>query len=129
MCYRYTLTYNPAADRILPSPSHLHVKIKNSSAIALRAAYLHGPYTLHVAAYPSTFDPNDKTKNRRRDGVPQFEPNVKAGGSFTAKIPVPEEIRVTGQSQSGNDPDQKPKVVTWIVEIASQILFSASASV
>jgi hypothetical protein len=82
-----------------------------------------------VAAYPSTFDPNDKTKNRRKDGVPQFEPNVKAGGTFTAKIPIPEEIRVTGQSQPATDRDGNPKVVTWIIEVTSQILFSASASV
>ncbi|KAH0124625.1 hypothetical protein KCU67_g17699, partial [Aureobasidium melanogenum] len=46
---RFTLTYMPSNDRILPSPSHLHLKIKNTSAIPLRAAYLHGPYTLHVA--------------------------------------------------------------------------------
>jgi hypothetical protein len=129
MCNRYTITYSPAADRILPSPSHLHVRIKNSSAIALRAAYLHGPYTLHVAAYPSTFDPNDKTKNRRKDGVPQFEPNVKAGGSFNAKIPIPEENRVTGHSLSSGVSSSTPKSVTWIIEIASQILFSSSASV
>jgi hypothetical protein len=82
-----------------------------------------------VATYPSTFDPNDKTKNRRKDGVPQFEPNVKAGGSFAAKIPIPEESRVTGHSQTGQGSDLKSKTVTWIIEVTSQILFSASASV
>ena len=80
-----------------------------------------------MAAYPSTFDPNDKTQNPRRDGVPQFDPNVKAGGSFTAKIPVPEAIRVSGSSPS--DSNQKPKSVTWIIEVTSQIIFSSSASV
>jgi hypothetical protein len=129
LLYSYTLIYEPAADRILPSPSHLHVRIKNTSAIALRAAYLHGPYTLHVAAYPSTFNPNSKLDNPRKYGVPQFEPNLKAGGAFTAKIPVPEEIRVTGHEPVSNHHEQNPKTLTWIIEVTSQILFSSSASV
>ncbi|QDS75308.1 hypothetical protein FKW77_001442 [Venturia effusa] len=128
---RYTLTYEPSQDRILPSPSNLHVRIKNTSAIALRAAYLHGPYTLHVATYPSTFNPNSKLDNPRKNGVPQFEPNLKAGGTFTAKIPVPEDIRVTGHEQVSerHDQDHKPTSMTWIIEVTSQILFSSSASV
>lgn len=32
---RYTVTYTPSHDRILPTPSHLHVKVKNTSAIPL----------------------------------------------------------------------------------------------
>lgn len=127
--YSYTLTYEPSSDRILPSPSHLHVRIKNTSAIALRAAYLHGPYTLHVAVYPSTFNPNSKLDSPRKNGVPQFEPNLKAGGGFTAKIPIPEEIRVTGHEPAPEHQDQKPKNLTWIIEVTSQILFSSSASV
>ncbi|TID24883.1 DUF676-domain-containing protein [Venturia nashicola] len=128
---RYTITYEPSRDRILPSPSHLHVRIKNTSAIALRAAYLHGPYTLHVATYPSTFNPNRKLGNPRKYGVPQFEPNLKAGGAFTAKIPIPEDIRVTGHEEVSehDDQDHKPKTMTWIIEVTSQILFSSSASV
>ncbi|KAE9981238.1 hypothetical protein EG328_011788 [Venturia inaequalis] len=128
---RYTLTYEPSQDRILPSPSHLHVRIKNTSAIALRAAYLHGPYTLHVATYPSTFNPNRKLDNPRKNGVPQFEPNLKAGGAFTAKIPIPEDIRVTGHEDVSEHHDQNhnPKSMTWIIDVTSQILFSSSASV
>jgi hypothetical protein len=101
------------------------VKIKNSSAIALRAAYLHGPYTLHVAAYPSTFNPNKKVEFPKRDGIPEFEPNLKAGGSFTARLTVPEHIR----QASSNGSEDGPKSATWIIEIASQIIFSQSASV
>lgn len=119
------MTYTPSEDRILPAPSHLHVKIKNSCAIALRAAYLHGPYTLHVSAYPSTFDPNKKVEFPKRDGVPQFEPNLKAGGTWTARLTVPEHIREAGASST----QEGPKQVTWIIEVASQILFSQSASV
>ncbi|RFU24601.1 hypothetical protein B7463_g11737, partial [Scytalidium lignicola] len=135
---RYTVTYTPAHDRILPSPAHLHLKIKNTSTIALRAAFIHGPYTLYVAAYPSTFDPNKKFENPKRDGVPEFEPQLKAGGSFTAKLAVPEEVRKTAGSSRyswgppGGGLDEEGdgvKSVSWIIEVASQVIFSASAAV
>ena len=120
---RYTITYTPSKDRILPAPRVLHVRIKNASAVPLRAAYLHGPYALYVSAYPSSFDPNQKVEAPKRDGTPQFEPNLKAGGSWGALLTVPEHVRT-----SATDGDSA-KGVTWIVEIASQIIFSASASV
>lgn len=135
---RYTLTYTPSHDRILPTPSHLQLKIKNTSAIPLRAAWIHGPYALHVASYPSTFNPHHKVEEPKRYGVPEYEPMLKAGGSWQAKLTVPEEIRETGadlgkqrmsmQSENGGDNDA-PQSMTWIVDIASQILFSTSASV
>ncbi|KAF2097349.1 DUF676-domain-containing protein [Rhizodiscina lignyota] len=128
---RYTLTYTPSDDRILPSPHALYVKIKNHAAIPLRAAYLHGPYNIYAAAYPSTFDPNHKTKDQRRVGVPQFEPYLKPGGEWIAKLPVPEDIRETAESfASSSTPDSGDgsRSVTWILEIASQIIFSLSAS-
>lgn len=133
---RYTLTYTPSNDRILPTPSHLHLKVKNTCAIPLRAAWVHGPYTLHVAAYPATFNPHHKVENPKRDGVPEYEPMVKAGGSWSTKLLVPEEIRETGahlgrrrSTQSSQHQESDKGSVTWIVEIASQILFSNSASV
>ncbi|KAB8338818.1 hypothetical protein FH972_021762 [Carpinus fangiana] len=127
---RYTLTYTPSADRILPSPANLHVRIKNTSAIPYRAAYLHGPYTLHVSTYPVSFNPNAKLEQPRRDGIPEFEPNLKAGGHFHSKLVVPEDIREHGEKPtSGQDEKGTPKSMTWIIEIASQILFSNNASV
>ncbi|CAK3916480.1 lipase ROG1 [Lecanosticta acicola] len=134
---RYTLTYTPSNDRILPTPSHLHLKVKNTSAIPLRAAWVHGPYALHVCAYPSTFNPHHKVEHPKRDGVPEYEPMVKAGGSWSMKLLVPDHIRETGadlgrrsQSQQyGGEGQEEKGSVTWIVEIASQILFSNSASV
>src|SRR5947207_6805801 len=95
---RYTLTYTPSADRILPTPSHLHVRLKNTSAIPLRAAYLRGPYTIYVATYGSTFNPNEKVCSPKRDGIPQFEPNLNAGGRWRAKLSVPEDIRETSET-------------------------------
>jgi hypothetical protein len=134
------LTYTPSNDRILPSPSHLHLKIKNTSAIPLRAAYLHGPYNLHVASYPASFNPNHKVEDPQKEGVPDFEPLLKAGSSWTTKLTVPENIRETGDtfasgrqaraSQDAHRDDKKgPPSATWIIEVASQILFSNTAAV
>ena len=106
------------------------MKIKNTSAIPLRAAYLHGPYTLYAACYPSTFDPNTKHANSNIFGNPLFEPNIKAGGNWNAQLRVPESIRETVSSTHSNSgEDTVAPSVTWIIEVSSQVLFSATASV
>jgi len=132
---RYTVTYRPSSDHILPSPEFLYLRIKNSSAIALRAAFVHGPYTLSVAAYPSHFDPNQKFENPRRYGVPEFEPMLKAGGSWNCHLVVPDNIRQSAgegsskHGQFGGGPEHDAESVSWVIEVASQVIFSASAAV
>ncbi|KAJ9609838.1 hypothetical protein H2200_006167 [Cladophialophora chaetospira] len=129
---RYTVTYVPSLDRILPPPTHLHVKIRNTVAAPLRAAYLHGPYTLYVACYPSTFDPYRKHEALQTEGAPEYEPQLKAGGHWTAKVTVPEEVREDAQRYSTDNRLKgggERKTFTWIIEIASQIIFSKTASV
>ncbi|KAG5999629.1 hypothetical protein E4U43_001947 [Claviceps pusilla] len=131
---RYTVTYTPSQDRILPSPEKLYVRIRNTSTIALRAAFVHGPYTLSVSAYPSHFNPNEKFNNPRRYGTPQFEPMLKAGGSWECQLLVPDNIRQdagTGRSHQafGKDPEHDGGSATWVIEIASQVIFSTSAAV
>ncbi|KAJ5241928.1 uncharacterized protein N7469_000255 [Penicillium citrinum] len=123
---RYTLTYTPASDPILPIPSELQVRVRNTSAIPLRAAYLHGPYTLYAACYPSNFDPNTKYTEQDTQGVPQFEPYLKAGGNWDATIKIPTHFAnsQTGQIGPGHDAS-----VTWTIEIVSQVVFSSSAVV
>ncbi|KKK14499.1 hypothetical protein ARAM_006947 [Aspergillus rambellii] len=125
---RYTLTYTPAVDGVQPSLTALHVKVKNTSAIPLRAAYLHGPYTLYAACYPSSFDPNIKSDLVDADVGPQFEPYLKAGGIWNAIIPI---TRETSQDR-GHVPTSQShnqQSVTWVIEIVSQVVFSNSASV
>lgn len=127
---RYTLTYTPDADPILPTPAELHVKIKNTSAVPLRAAYLHGPYTLYTACYPSSFSPDHK--HELDDGLPQFEPNLKAGGSWDAVISIPERLRQTPESLVSVTPPEIPEAnesITWVIEITSQVIFSTTAAV
>ncbi|KAL2794287.1 putative serine esterase-domain-containing protein [Aspergillus keveii] len=123
---RYTLTYSPADDSIQPPPAALHVKVKNTSAIPLRAAYLHGPYTLYASCYPASFNPNHKSHSSDDGNVPQFEPYLKAAGTWNAVIPVrpysQQENTSPGWKQDGSDS-------TWIIEIVSQVVFSSTASV
>ncbi|EFW15029.1 hypothetical protein D8B26_004602 [Coccidioides posadasii str. Silveira] len=126
---RYTLTYTPSADRILPYPTELYVKIRNTSAIALRAAYLHGPYTIHTSCYPSTFDPHNKFDNHQTDGIPQFEPHLQPGAAWDAIIPVPERVRNVAPARPGDSRSPDQKSISWIVEISSQVVFSNTASV
>ncbi|ROW13210.1 hypothetical protein VPNG_04777 [Cytospora leucostoma] len=130
---RYTVTYTPSQDRILPSPECLFLRIKNSSAIALRAAFVHGPYNLSVAAYPATFNPNEKFDDALEYGVPEFEPMLKAGGTWNCQLLVPEHIRQSAGAGSsghfGNGPEHDDESVSWVVEVASQVIFSSSAVV
>ncbi|EXF75972.1 hypothetical protein CFIO01_00457 [Colletotrichum fioriniae PJ7] len=138
---RYTVTYTPSQDRILPSPERLYLRVRNTSAIALRAAFVHGPYTLGAAAYPSNFNPNVKFANPRRYGVPEFEPMLKAGGSWECELVVPEHIRQSagtgggahfgggGGGASGAPGETETECASWIVEVSSQVIFSTSAAV
>ncbi|PBP28496.1 putative serine esterase family protein [Diplocarpon rosae] len=136
---RYTVTYTPAHDRILPSPPCIFLKVRNVSAVALRAAFVHGPYTLYTAAYPATFHPNKKFENPRAHGIPEFEPVLKAGGSWCSQLVVPEEVRRTAGSGAGSAHNNgigssargEPgvKSVTWIIEVSSQVIFSNTATV
>ncbi|KAI0486165.1 putative serine esterase-domain-containing protein [Xylaria cf. heliscus] len=133
---RYTVTYTPSRDRILPSPEVLHLRIRNTSPLPLRAAFVHGPYTLCVSAYPAHYDPNTKFENPRRYGVPEFEPMLKAAGSWSCQLTVPDNIRQSAGMGAARGDFARSAVegdedvsASWIVEISSQVIFSASASV
>ncbi|RHZ63207.1 lipase ROG1 family protein [Aspergillus thermomutatus] len=123
---RYTVTYTPIADNVHPLPDALHVKVRNTSAIPLRAAYLHGPYTLYTSCYPSTFNPHAHSDEEENEGIPQFEPYLKAGGSWKAMIPIPKRLRRIPDKPATPDSPQK---VTWVIEIISQVIFSTTAIV
>lgn len=53
--HRYTVTYTPSRDRVLPPPAALHLRIRNTASLPFRAAYLRGPYTLYVAVRRQEF--------------------------------------------------------------------------
>ena len=75
----------------------------------------------------------------RRD---RFDPHLKAGVSFYTTLPLPAELvedasRNNGTDVAESDGEQQEiiydakrrKSVTWIVEVVSQVIFSANASV
>ncbi|KAL1903527.1 hypothetical protein Sste5346_000155 [Sporothrix stenoceras] len=126
---RYNITYTPAYDRILPAPEYLYLKVRNTSNSALRAAFVHGPYTLYVDAYPAHFNPNEKFAYPRKYGVPEFEPMLKAGGTWTCRLLVPEHVRHEAGTGSHTSEDGGPPSVSWIINISSQVIFSTSAAV
>ena len=62
--------------------------------------------------------------------MPEYEPMLKAGGHWNGKLTVPEEIReAAGGPQSRQGMDGDPRSFTWIIEVASQVIFSTTASV
>jgi hypothetical protein len=104
--------------------------VRNTSAIPLRAAYLHGPYTLYAACYPAQFDPNTKYEKQGIEGIPQYEPYLKAGGGWDATIKIPSHLQDAHKFGSpGQGGPTSGQSVTWIVEIQSQVIFSSSAAV
>ncbi|KAJ8130276.1 hypothetical protein O1611_g3352 [Lasiodiplodia mahajangana] len=133
---RYTVTYTPSTDRILPSPEVLHLRIRNTSPLPLRAAFVHGPYTLSVSAYPAHYNPNTKFENPRRYGVPEFEPMLKAAGSWSCHLTVPDNIRQSAGMGAARGDFSNSAVegsdevsASWVIEVSSQVIFSSSASV
>ncbi|KAI1326238.1 DUF676-domain-containing protein [Xylariaceae sp. FL0255] len=133
---RYTVTYTPSHDRILPSPECLYLRIRNTSPLPLRAAFIHGPYTLSVSACPAHYNPNTKFENTRRYGVPEFEPMLKAAGTWSCQLVVPDNIRESaGMGAARGDfaksfaEGEGSSSASWIIEIASQVIFSSSAGV
>ncbi|KAG0635320.1 putative serine esterase-domain-containing protein [Tuber brumale] len=160
--HRYTLTYAPPIDRTGPPPTALYLRIKNTAPLPFRAAYLHGPYTLYVSVRRKEFQPwpsrtpgaQGRDEELRVDadmsseggvgegGIPEFDPNLKAGASFYATLPLPAELiedalrnndtpvaGLSGERQQVVYDSKRRRSVTWIVEVVSQAIFSINASV
>ncbi|KAK6532381.1 hypothetical protein TWF281_006570 [Arthrobotrys megalospora] len=139
---RYKVTYYPSRDRILPLPTALHLRIKNTEAIPLRAAYLHGPFVLYCSVKSENYSHWSPVINPREEGgYPEFEPNLKAGSTWECELPVPatmrKEVMARERDRRANPghkigdriggKDKEEEKVTWIIEIVSQMIFSASA--
>lgn len=105
------------------------MRVKNTSAIPLRAAYLHGPYTLYASCYPAKYDPNTKYEAQSTEGVPQFEPYLKAGGHWDSSVKIPTRYGDPHNLAAGHLGPGEERSVTWVIEIVSQVIFSNSAAV
>lgn len=107
---RFKINYFPPAtnqeEAILNPPKNLWVKIKNKELIALRAAYIAGPYVLYVDCKPEDYDSNKKCFITADQ--PVFEPQLLPGQSFYAEL-------------SCHTFKEK---YCWVVDIVSQIIFN-----
>lgn len=85
---------------------------------------------MYAACYPSTFNPNQRDDSPWHRGNPEFEPNLKAGGSWFSSLVVPEDIRErAGEANVRTGTDEGVPSCTWIIEISSQVIFSTTATV
>jgi len=120
---------------------------------------LHGPYTVYVSVRRQEFHPYRSWESEIEGDeleVPQYEPNLKAGASFYTLLKVPDKLRddalelvareedvsagrrgidpSTGNETGGEHGESEkegagPKSITWIIEVISQTIFSAKATV
>ncbi|CAN3475912.1 putative lipase YDL109C [Diutina catenulata] len=91
--------------------SSLWLKVKNTQSIALRAAYLTGPYVLYVDCRNSDYNPNEKCFITADQ--PVFEPQLLPGQSFYAEL-----------SCHTMKPSHQ-----WTVDVVSQIIFNTAISI
>lgn len=110
---RFTIRYTPDArdeEEIIAKRS-LWVKVKNKELIALRMAYLAGPYVLYVDCKSEDYD--SRKKCFVTADQPSFEPQLLPGQSFYAELSCH-----TIKSS-----------YTWQVDVISQILFNRTIDV
>lgn len=112
--FRYKITYTPPelpADSKSSADKSLWLKVKNIEVVALRAAFLAGPFILYVDVRPEDYDQD--TKAYSTADQPMYEPQLKPGQAFYAELFMNKNV----------------KQYTWYVDVVSQIIFSNTAQV
>ncbi|KAK9354360.1 putative serine esterase-domain-containing protein [Lipomyces doorenjongii] len=109
--HRYIITYVPSDDNVVPLPSSLYLRVRNTELFPLRAAYLNGPFILYVDVIPSHYDPSVTVTNPYDQ--PSYEPQIKAAQSYYAELKL--------------DPSRTEH--TWTIDVVSQLIFSSSATI
>lgn len=106
---RFSVSYDPEPTS-RPTPS-LWLRVRNTHLVALRAAYLAGPYVLYVDCVSEDYD------SRKQCFVsadqPLFAPQVSPGQSFCAELSC-HTIKDTYR---------------WTVDVVSQIMFNTTIDV
>lgn len=110
---RYHVTFTPSPDSYSQDSETLWLKVKNLEMIALRAAYLAGPFILYVDVRPEHYSHTKKVESIA--DKPYYEPQLKAGQSFYAPLHI--------------DFTRKQLSYSWTIDVVSQIIFSLSAQV
>lgn len=107
---RFTIRYTPK-ERPGKPPSSLWLKIKNTEMVAMRAAYIGGPYVLYVDCKPSDYDLERQCFITADQ--PVFEPQLLPGQSFYAEL----SCHTIKDSYC------------WVADVVSQVLFNSSTTV
>lgn len=116
---RFKIFYNPNLDNDgnsqqeipMQLPKNLWVKVKNTQLIALRAAYLAGPYVLYVDCRSGDY--STKENYFITADQPVFEPQLLPGQSFYVELSCH---------------TLKPSYC-WVVDVVSQIIFNNTIEV
>lgn len=111
---RFQVNYCPPINDdcdTLRLPQNLWVKVKNKKLIALRAAYIAGPYVLYVDCYSEDYDQNKKSFVTADQ--PTYEPQLLPGQSFYTELAC----------------HTLKKKYSWTVNVVSQIIFNNNADV
>lgn len=110
---RYHVSFTPNPDSYSQDSATLWLKVKNLEIVALRAAYLAGPFILYVDVRPEHYSHTKKVESTADQ--PYYEPQLKAGQSFYAPLHI--------------DFTRKQASYFWTIDVVSQIIFSLSAQV
>lgn len=94
------------------NPTSLWLKIKNQESVALRAAYLAGPYMLYVDLRSEDYSHLEKVY--QDSDQPFYSPQIKAGQSEYVEL---------------NLTKKKKWKHVWIVDVVSQIIFSPNSEI
>jgi len=103
---RYEIAVDPRA-------GPLFVRVRNTELVALRAAYLSGPYALYCDMVPMGY--NEGTRSAPED-EPKYDNHVKASSHFSAEL----------RPRNG---DGAANPARYRLTVMSEILFSRSAEV
>lgn len=111
---RFDVEYSPApsaASYAALPPKSLWLKVRNTEPLALRAAYVAGPYSLYVDCRPLDYSPSRKSFVTAEQ--PVFELQLHPGQVFYAELAC-----------HTFQPTYK-----WLVDVVSQMLFSVSQKI
>lgn len=111
---RYVISYELYMGDEIPTDltlDSLWLKIKNMESMTLRAAYLMGPYVLYADVRCEDYHHGQRLFISADQ--PQFEPNIQPQQSFVAELSL----------------HNLKKKYVWIVDVASQILFTKQSAV
>ncbi|CAI4037797.1 hypothetical protein SMKI_04G1310 [Saccharomyces mikatae IFO 1815] len=111
---RYVITYDLYQGDDIPADIRLDsiwVKIKNTTKLSYKAAYLLGPFILYCDVRAKDYENSRKIISSM--DKPVFQPNLQAQQNFLTELSLHE---------------IKPRYV-WIVDVASQIIFNKETKV